>query len=158
MPCGGELFAEVEGRRNFAIVYLEPFSPEQIREFVYRHHPENTEQVMEQIGRLREVEDLATRPVLLEMILKTLPRLLQQDGPMNLATIYETFTRLWLDDVAKGAALTPPDKLRFSQALAIKLNQDDLPRIFRPCAERRRADSESCPAPRIADPNGGRKD
>jgi formylglycine-generating enzyme required for sulfatase activity len=100
-----------------------------VREFVHRHHPENTDEVMEQIGRLREVEDLATRPVLLEMILKTLPRLVKQAGPLNLATLYETFTRLWLDDVAKGDALTPQDKLRFSQALAIKLNQDDLPRI-----------------------------
>ncbi len=118
MPRGGELFAEMEGRRNYSIVYLEPFSPEQIRKFVHRHHPENGEAVMEQIGRLREVEDLATRPVLLEMILKTLPRLLREQGPLNLATLYETFTRLWLDDVAKGDALKPADKLRFSQALA----------------------------------------
>ena len=124
MPRGGELFAELEGRRNYSIVYLEPFSPEQIGEFVHRHHPHNSEAVMEQIGSLREVEDLATRPVLLEMILKTLPRLLKKEGPLNLATLYETFTRLWLDDVAKGDALTPQDKLRFSQALAIKLNQD----------------------------------
>jgi formylglycine-generating enzyme required for sulfatase activity len=129
MPRGGELFAELEGRRNHSIVYLEPFSPEQIREFVHRHHPDNTNAVMQQIGRLREVDDLATRPVLLEMILKTLPRLLKEAGPLNLATLYGTFTRLWLDDVAKGDALTPRDKLRFSQALAIKLNQDDLPRI-----------------------------
>jgi formylglycine-generating enzyme required for sulfatase activity len=129
MPRGGELFAEVEGRRNYAIVYLEPFSPEQVREFVHRHHPENTDEVMQQIGRLDAVEDLSTRPVLLEMILKTLPRLLKQAGPLNLATLYETFTRLWLDNVAKGDALTPQDKLRFSQALAIKLNQDALPRI-----------------------------
>jgi formylglycine-generating enzyme required for sulfatase activity len=128
-PRGGELFAEVEGRRNYAIAYLEPFSPEQVREFVRRHHPENTDEVMEQIGRLDAVEDLSTRPVLLEMILKTLPRLLKQAGPLNLATLYETFTRLWLDNVAKGDALTPQDKLRFSQALAIKLNQDALPRI-----------------------------
>jgi formylglycine-generating enzyme required for sulfatase activity len=129
MPRGGELFAELEGRRNHAIVYLEPFSPEQVREFVHRHHPENTDEVMEQIGRLREVEDLATRPVLLEMILKTLPRLLKEAGPLNLAKLYETFTRLWLDNVARGDALMPQDKLRFSQALAIKLNQDALPRI-----------------------------
>jgi formylglycine-generating enzyme required for sulfatase activity len=129
MPRGGELFAEVEGRRNYSIVYLEPFSPKQIREFVHRHHPDSTDAVMEQIGRLPGVEDLAARPVLLEMILKTLPRLLKETGPLNLATLYETFTRLWLDDVAKGDALTPQDKLRFSQALAIKLNQDDLPRI-----------------------------
>src|ERR1039458_1170125 len=129
MPRGGELFAELEGRRNHAIVYLEPFSPEQVREFVRRHHPENTDEVIEQIGRLRALEDLTPRPVLLEMILKILPRLLKQAGPLNLATLYETFTRLWLDDVAKGDALTPRDKLRFSRALAIKLNQDDLPRI-----------------------------
>jgi formylglycine-generating enzyme required for sulfatase activity len=129
MPRGGELFAEVEGRRNYSIVYLLPFSQEQIREFVHRHHPDSADAVMEQIGRLRLAEDLATRPVLLEMILKTLPRLLKEAGPLNLATLYETFTRLWLDDVAKGDALTPQDKLRFSQALAIKLNQDDLPRI-----------------------------
>jgi formylglycine-generating enzyme required for sulfatase activity len=128
-PRGGELFAEVEGRRNYAIVDLEPFSPEQIREFVHSHYPDTSDAVMEQIGRLRLLEAEATRPVLLEMILKTLPRLLKEAGPLNLATLYETFTRLWLDDVAKGEALAPQDKLRFSQALAVKLNQDDLPRI-----------------------------
>jgi formylglycine-generating enzyme required for sulfatase activity len=129
MPRGGELFAELEGRRNFAIAYLEPFSQEQIREFVYRHDPEHTDALMEQIGRLRGVEDLATRPVLLEMILKTLPRLARESGTVNLATLYETFTKLWLGEVAKGDALAPEHKLRFSQALAVKLNQDDLPRI-----------------------------
>jgi formylglycine-generating enzyme required for sulfatase activity len=129
MPRGGELFAEVEGRRSFAIVYLEPFSPEQIREFVHRHHPEKTDDLLEQIGRLQGVEDLATRPVLLEMILKTLPRLAGEKGPLNLATLYEKFTQLWLGEVAKGEALKPDDKLRFSQALAVKLNRDNLPRI-----------------------------
>src|ERR1017187_8841388 len=129
MPRGGELFAELEGRRNFAIVYLEPFAQEQIREFVYRHDPEHTDVLMEQIGRLRGGEDLATRPVLLEMILKTLPRLARESGTVNLATLYETFTHLWLGEVAKGDALAPEHKLRFSQALAVKLNQDDLPRI-----------------------------
>ena len=34
-PRGGELFAEGEGRRNYAIIDLEPFSQEQIREFVH---------------------------------------------------------------------------------------------------------------------------
>jgi formylglycine-generating enzyme required for sulfatase activity len=129
MPRSGELFAEVEGRRNYSIVYLEPFSQEQIREFVRRHHPDSSGAVMDQIGRLREVEDLATRPVLLEMILKTLPRLLRESGSLNLATLYDTFTRLWLDEVAKGEALKPEDKLCFSKALALKLNQDNLPRI-----------------------------
>ena len=129
MPRGGELFAELEGRRNYAIVYLEPFSPEQVHEFVRRHYPDSSDAVMAQIGRLPEAKDLTKRPVLLEMILKTLPRLLKEAGPLNLATLYETFTRLWLDDVAKGEALTPEDKLRFSQALALKLNQDELPRI-----------------------------
>ncbi|PWU05344.1 MAG: hypothetical protein C5B51_14765 [Terriglobia bacterium] len=129
MPRGGELFTEVEGRRNYAIVYLEPFSPEQVREFVRRHHPDNTDVVMKQIGRLREVEDLATRPVLLEMILKTLPRLLKKTGPQNLATLYDTFTRLWLDEVAKGDALGPQDKLRFTRALAVTLNPEASPRI-----------------------------
>ena len=129
MPRGGELFAEVEGRRNFAIVYLEPFSPEQIREFVHRHHPEKTDDLLEQIGRLQGVKDLATRPVLLEMILKTLPRLAGEKGPLNLATLYQKFTQLWLGEVAKGEALKPEDKLRFSQALAVKLNRDNLPRI-----------------------------
>jgi formylglycine-generating enzyme required for sulfatase activity len=130
MPArGGELFAEVEGRRNYAIVYLEPFSPEQVREFVHRRYPENTDEMMRKIGRLRAAEDLTPRPVLLEMILKTLPGLLEQPGPLNLATLYETFTQLWINVVAKGEALRPADKLRFSKALAIKLNQDDLPRI-----------------------------
>jgi hypothetical protein len=80
MSRGSALFAELEDRRDYSIVYLEPFSPEQIREFVRRHHPDNTDAVMEQIGRLRQVEDLATRPVLLEMIVKTLPRLFKEAG------------------------------------------------------------------------------
>jgi hypothetical protein len=130
MPRGGELFAELEGRRNYAIVHLEPFTPEQVHEFVRRRYPDSSDAVMAQIGRLPEAKDLTKRPVLLEMILKTLPRLLKEAGPLNLATLYETFTRLWLgEDVAKGGALPPEDKLRFSQALALKLNQDELPRI-----------------------------
>ncbi|MGC9971080.1 MAG: SUMF1/EgtB/PvdO family nonheme iron enzyme [Bryobacteraceae bacterium] len=129
MPRGGELFAELEGRRNFAVVYLQLFSPEQIREFVHRRDPEHTEELLEQIGRLQGAEDMASWPVLLEMILKALPALLKEKGPLNLATVYEKFTQLWLGEVAKGGALKPEDKLRFSHALAMKLNSEALPRI-----------------------------
>src|ERR1022692_1593969 len=122
MPRGGELFAELEGRRNHAIVYLEPFSPQQVREFVRRHHPGNTEEVMGQIGRLDAVEDLTPRPVLLEMILKTLPRLLKETGPLNLATLYEAVPALWARRGAKGRRAAAEGKPAFPEAPAHQAN------------------------------------
>lgn len=129
LRAGGELLAEVGGRRNFAIVYLEPFSQEQIAEFVRRHDPESAGRILGEIGRIQGLDDLATRPVLLEMILTTLPRLLQQTGPINIATLYDEFTRRWLERYAGGRVLTPEQKFRFSEALALRLAVSGLPRL-----------------------------
>jgi len=127
---GGELFAEVGGRRNFAIVNLQPFDDQQIREFLSRHDPGQASVCLREIERLPGLNDLATRPVLLEMILKTLPELMNRSGPINVATLYRHFTNLWLTTVAKGGAtLTGEEKLHFTEALAIRLYSSGLSRI-----------------------------
>ena len=127
---GGELFAEIAGRRNYARVYLLPFTTQQIETFIRQREPERWATHVESIRSLPGLNDLVTRPVLLEMVIKTLPDLIKERSPINAAMLYRRFTDLWLRDVAKGGGtIKREDKRIFSSALAVRLYESGRHRI-----------------------------
>ena len=60
--------------------------------------PERWQQRWEQIQRVYNLPDLARRPVLLDMIARTLPQL-KSGETLNAARLYQVYTDLWLDPV-----------------------------------------------------------
>jgi Domain of unknown function (DUF4062)/NACHT domain len=122
---------EVAGRRNYAMIFLRPLTTDQIREFVGKYRPSEADSLMSQIERLPGLSDLATRPVLLDMIIKTLPQWHGQSAAINLSALYGVFTSLWVRDVAKGGAVvTGEQKLAFAEALAGRLHESGRSRVL----------------------------
>jgi hypothetical protein len=75
------------------------FDDAQIRQFLENHlGARDAERAAELIQKTYDLPRLAPRPVLLEMITRSLPDLWQSGGKITPAGLYEVYTRQWLED------------------------------------------------------------
>lgn len=112
---------------------IQPFDLKQITQFVklYIANHREAEKILNYIHNMYNLLDLASRPVLLEMIVKSLPRLLEKGKTtvVNSAGLYEAYTGLWIDrEEQKGEfrkLIRKEDKLRFMQELSLQMFVED---------------------------------
>ena len=86
-----QLTFEHQGR----IVYIEKLNQTQIREFITKRFGADAESVFSTMESIHDLSDLSTRPVLLDMILTTLPELSKSQKRINSAALYEHYTNKW---------------------------------------------------------------
>ena len=77
------------------ILTVEPLNDAQIHEFVVRRFGREADAMVRKIKSIHDLSDLSTRPVLLDMILTTLPQLAETGGRINSAALYEKYTNNW---------------------------------------------------------------
>ncbi len=118
----GREFIDLRNRPNFEIVHLEPFSDDDIQAVLRARFPDQWQAHWEQIQHIYNLPDLARRPVLLDMIVQTLPQL-KEGQTINAARLYQVYADFWLErEVAKGRTLiAPADRRLFAEALAIEM-------------------------------------
>jgi hypothetical protein len=81
--------------RHGGVITIKPLSPSQIRSFIARRLPGEVDEYLGRIAEIHDLSDLCKRPVLLDMILSTLPSF----GPgevVNSAALYEHYTDKWV--------------------------------------------------------------
>lgn len=78
--------------KGYPVVYIQPLSPERIREYLNHVAPDGADKVL---GNLR-LGQLATRPILLDMVVETLPKLLLLTGAPTTSDLYRLYTEQWL--------------------------------------------------------------
>jgi len=118
---------------DFDLFEVKPFNRDQINEFIEKHvlNKSKAVQVLTYINSRYDVRDLVTRPVLLEMVVKSLPRLLElsPNKSINAGTLYNIYTGLWVDrELSKGEfrkLIKKDDKIRFMEELAYQLFSED---------------------------------
>ncbi len=95
-----EIFAPsslLEKERRFDRLSLIPLNESQIRSFLQRRIPliEEAEKdwtyYLDTIGVIHDLSDLSKRPVMLDMITKTLPLLIKAKKTINAANLYQTY-------------------------------------------------------------------
>jgi formylglycine-generating enzyme required for sulfatase activity len=103
-------------------VHLLPFDQEDIQAMLQARFPDEWERYWQQIEHTYNLAELAQRPVLLDMIARSLPDL-QPGQAVNAARLYEAYTDLWLArDEEKGRKLiTRADKRLFMQEQALEM-------------------------------------
>jgi formylglycine-generating enzyme required for sulfatase activity len=113
---------DLTDRPNFEIVHLLPFDQEDIRAMLRTRFPDEWERYWQQIERTYNLAELAQRPVLLDMIARSLPEL-KAEQVINASQLYELYTDRWLArDEEKGRTLiTRADKRLFMQELALEM-------------------------------------
>ncbi|WP_044891512.1 restriction endonuclease [Opitutus terrae] len=77
------------------LVYVEKLNDAQIRAFIAKRFGGQSDEILASIRRIHDLSDLCTRPVLLDMILSTLPELERLKRKINSAALYQHYTDRW---------------------------------------------------------------
>jgi len=91
-------FADAEKvlRPGFEILSLRVFDDEQIQEVLRKREPRKWEKCWEQISGIQRLRDLASRPVMTQIISETLPTILGV-GHIDGAALYRTYVDVWFE-------------------------------------------------------------
>jgi len=115
---------DLRERPNFEIVHLLPFDDDDIRAVLQARFPDEWEAHWEQIEATYNLPELAHRPVLLDMIVCSLPEMVPGRA-INAARLYEAYTDLWLgrDLATLRTFMGADDKRLFMQELALEMHR-----------------------------------
>jgi len=119
-----ELMESLRATENFMIVTMFPFTYQQIFDFVSRR-VKNPREIMKQINRTYNLEDLCRRPLLVDMVVSTLPKLVSLGSMINAANLYETYTEEWIKREDWRSQLKPKQKAELMESLALDLFSKD---------------------------------
>ncbi|MCL2596102.1 MAG: pentapeptide repeat-containing protein [Paludibacter sp.] len=84
-------------RKSFAVVWLQDFSDTQISDFLKNRIPKDANDCFKMLKETYNLEDLAKRPILLDIISNMMPEIKKLKGEVNAAKLYEIYTNLWID-------------------------------------------------------------
>jgi DNA-directed RNA polymerase specialized sigma24 family protein len=118
-----DLYWELIARKGFRIAYLRPFETSQVEEYVRRAKPDSAKEALTKIRNTYNLMELSQRPMLLEMIVKSIDALTAKE--INAATLYKVFTDAWIHRDQWRDVLSPEAKLSFLMALARSLWDED---------------------------------
>jgi WD40 repeat protein/uncharacterized protein YjbI with pentapeptide repeats/Mrp family chromosome partitioning ATPase len=108
---GDSALGRLARRFDAAIDEMGLFKNEQILEYLTLHlGAEKAQEAWAFIQRTYDLGRLAPRPVLLELIVKALPKLAADGDAVTAADLYRHYTDLWLEDRAGGALQTKPEQ------------------------------------------------
>ena len=122
------LMKYVKKERNFSIYYIQDFDEHKILEYL-KKRTSNWQHVFEKIKSIYDLEDLAKRPLLLDMIVETIDRFIEKKE-VNLKDIYKEYTDIWIKyDYRKHGdmrlKLSPHDKSYVMEELALLMFLND---------------------------------
>jgi uncharacterized protein YjbI with pentapeptide repeats/DNA replication protein DnaC len=112
-----ELMKSLRATENFKIVSTLPFSEDQIREYIEKRTDE-PQKVWEQIQSTYNLQDLCKRPLLADMIISTLPKLILLGSEVKAVTLYEKYTEDWINREDWRSQLKPSTKEELMERLA----------------------------------------
>jgi WD40 repeat protein len=120
----GEQVIDLHDQERFEVVHLLDFDNEDIQLALQKRLSTEWELAYQKIQELSNLRDLASRPVLLDMIVKTLPDI-GEAVQINQATLYKAYVnallkRRWSEDTDY---IPPQDRLFFMQELAWEMYQ-----------------------------------
>lgn len=124
----GELRKMLAGHASTELAYVLPFNRLQIDGYLKSTCGNDVEAVKAQISSIYGFGEMAQTPVLLAMMTKTLPELIQKKHAFSAfpqIDLYETYTGRWIDRDTGRAQLSAEQRMRLSYALASDLIQRD---------------------------------
>jgi len=114
-----DLYWDLIARGGFKIAYLRPFSVAQIEEYVHKACPEHGLAILAKIRSIYNLAELSQRPLLLEMIVRSIDRLTTAE--VDSAELYRIFTDAWIHRDRWRDVMRPAEKLAFLTALSRSL-------------------------------------
>jgi predicted NACHT family NTPase len=124
-----ELYRELRQQSNAEVVYLQEFDDEQIQAYLHKARPQTAAEDWQKIQSIYNLKELAQRPLLLEMIVKFLPKLKGQN--ITAANLYNVCTTEWIErEKEKGRLLLEPQaRVDLMLELAWRMRQEEIEAI-----------------------------
>ncbi|MEI8211546.1 MAG: sigma-70 family RNA polymerase sigma factor [Planctomycetota bacterium] len=114
-----ELYWDLISRRGFQIAYLREFNFSQVEQYVERVKKSKAPDAIKKIKSIYNLEELCQRPMLLEMIVKSIGKIDTKN--ISAAALYQVFTDAWIHRDKWRDILTPSEKCDFLEGLACLL-------------------------------------
>ncbi len=118
------LYRDYATKTNYELtrINLKEFSVKQIEEYVFKHtrNKETTQNILGIINDTYNLKELSIRPILLDMIVKTLPSL-KNKTEVNAAELYKAYTEMWILRDDNRSQMTAEGKRAFMWELAFKM-------------------------------------
>ncbi|MBM4258530.1 MAG: hypothetical protein FJ147_21860 [Deltaproteobacteria bacterium] len=116
-----DLYRELKQQSGAEVVYLQEFDDTQIQEYLRKARAQTFKDDWQTIQKIHNLQELAHRPLLLDMIVKSLPKLVD-DQRINAANLYTVYTNFWVDrEETKGRILDKTLKLQLMLELAWRM-------------------------------------
>ena len=118
--AANKLYWDLISRRGFRVAYLCPFETSQIEEYVRHARPRDANAALARIRKIYDLIELSRRPMLLDMIIRSLDRL--EGDSISAAELYRVFTNVWIQrDRWRDGPLSPDSKHHLVTSLACRL-------------------------------------
>ena len=122
-----DLYRELRQRSTAEVVFLQEFDDEKIQGYLRKARPKDHAADWKKIQEIYNLKDLATRPLLLDMVVKTLPKL-KPGEEVNASKLYNVYTNIWIDreeDKGRKFRLGKETKLALMIELAWRMWRDE---------------------------------
>lgn len=123
-------FEVFSSEQDFEILVIEDFSHEQIIEYVTNvtHDNQKSEEIINSIVQTARLYELAQRPVLLNLIIHSLPKLLESNQEINVGVLYRYYVDTWLErDLRMGRTSIGKDlKTSIMKSIAKEMNHKNI--------------------------------
>ncbi|MEM1295777.1 MAG: TIR domain-containing protein, partial [Verrucomicrobiota bacterium] len=113
-----ELYRAIHGDSGLSVLNQCEFNASEIETYMRKARPERWEKDIAKMEEIHNLSGLAHRPLLLDMIVKSLPRL-DHNQEVTAADLYATYTSFWIQrEEKKHPTLRPEHKLHLMMELA----------------------------------------
>ncbi len=125
-----DLYKVLKQQSDAEVIYLQEFNDDQIQAYLRKARPYNHEEDWKKIKEIYNLKELAHRPLLLDMIVKSLPKL-EVGQQINASNLYNVYTNLWIErEEQKGRFLDKNIKLQLMYELAWRMWNDEKNAIY----------------------------
>jgi hypothetical protein len=118
--AGTALYKEMDvGSVKYSLCYISPFDRDDVELLVRRYSPERGDEYLNLIDTTYNLRELARHPILLDMILTTVPEVLRGTKLVTAADLYTAYTSFWLDRDDWRTRMTHEQREFFMKELAL---------------------------------------
>lgn len=114
-----DLYRQVRNRAGFQILFLNPFTEKDIKVYLKSSFADDWTRYKKVIEETYDLRSLAEVPILLNMMVQTLPDMALRGARINRSAVYQSFTNRWLMRERWRRALNSDDRLHFCKQLAL---------------------------------------
>ncbi len=106
--------------KKFEPLFLQDFDPKQISDFL-KARTQNWQAFYIKIKSIPELETLSRHPFVLEMMWRTLVRVIREKKPFNPSSFYDIYTMTWIEQDDDDSIMMAEERMLFVEEIALEM-------------------------------------